>query len=98
VPVVQGRIVPADVAAPLARLTQKAAVETAPPSFDGLNLSELTVLPRRVTAPLPEGRTAELTVDPDLQFSDQAIMQRYQIPTSGAVLMEVKTGRILVYA
>jgi cell division protein FtsI/penicillin-binding protein 2 len=98
VPVVQGRIVPADVAAPLARLTQKAGAEAVPPSFDGLNLSELTVLPRRVTAPLSSGRTAELTVDPDLQQNAQAIMQRYQIPTTGAVLMEVKTGRILVYA
>lgn len=98
VPVVQGRIVPADVAAPLARLTQKSAAEAAPPSFDGLSLSDLTVLPRRVTAPLAGGRTAELTVDPDLQTSALAIMQRYQLPTTGAVLMEVKTGRILVYA
>lgn len=98
VPVVQGRIVPADVAAPLARLTQKAAEEPPPPSFDGLNLANLTVLPRRVTAPLAGGRTAELTVDPDLETSAQAIMQRYQIPVTGAVLMEVKTGRILVYA
>jgi len=98
VPVVQGRIVPADVAAPLARLTQKATEEPAPPSFEGLNLGSLTVLPRRVTAPLAGGRTAELSVDPDLQTSAQAVMQRYQIPVTGAVLMEVKTGRILVYA
>src|SRR5689334_4441160 len=98
VPVVQGRIVPADVAAPLARLTDKAASEPAPPSFDGLSLESMTVLPRRVTAPLAGGRTAELTVDPDLESSTQAIMNRYQIPVTGAVLMEVKTGRVLVYA
>src|ERR1041384_2812262 len=98
VPVVQGRIVPADVAAPLARLTDKAAAEPAPPNFEGLTLSDLTVSPRRVTAPLAGGRTAELSVEPDLQTSTQAIMERYQIPVSGAVLMDVKTGRILVYA
>lgn len=98
VPVVQGRIVPADVAAPLARLTQTAAAEPAPPSFEGLSLVDMTVLPRRVTAPLGAGRTAELTVDPDLQTGALAIMQRYQVPVTGAVLMDVKTGKILVYA
>jgi peptidoglycan glycosyltransferase len=98
VPVVQGRIVPADVAAPLARLTQNTAVEPPPPSFEGLSLVDMTVLPRRVTAPLASGRTAELTVDPDLETSAQAIMARYQIPVTGAVMMEVKTGKILVYA
>jgi cell division protein FtsI/penicillin-binding protein 2 len=99
VPVVQGRIDLKDVRGPLAKITQTVAPEDVqPPSFEGLNLQELTVLPRRVTAALPGGRTAELSLDPDLQRGAQALMERYKIPESGAVLMDVKTGKLLVYA
>ena len=99
VPVVQGRIDLKDVRGPLAKITQSVVPEEAqPPSFEGLNLQELTVLPRRVTAGLAGGRTAELTLDPDLQRGAQALMERYKIPESGAVLMDVKTGKLLVYA
>ncbi len=99
VPVVQGRIVLHDVSGPLAKLTSTVSPpEVGPPSFEGLDLTSLTVLPRRVTAPLSAGRTAELTLDPDVQQSTQAIMDRYGLPETGAVLMEVKTGRLLVYA
>jgi len=68
------------------------------PSLEGLNLTSVTVLPRRVTAPLPGGRTAELSLDPDVQRTTTAIMERYRVPESGAVLMDVKTGKLLVYA
>jgi peptidoglycan glycosyltransferase len=84
---------------PLAKITHVVTpVETPPPSLEGLGLTELTVLPRRVTAPLPGGRTAELSLDPDVQRTATAIMERYRIPESGAVLMEVKTGKVLAYA
>lgn len=100
VPVVQGRIVLQDVQGPLAKITStvKPPEPPSPPSFDGLNLGDITVLPRKVTAPLSEGRTAELSLDPDLQRTTQGIMARYRIPETGAVLMNVKTGRLLVYA
>jgi peptidoglycan glycosyltransferase len=99
VPVVQGRIVLKDVQGPLAKITQTVnPEEPPPPSFEGLALKDLTVLPRRVTAALPGGRTAELSLDPDLQRTAQAVMERYKIPESGAVLMDVKTGKLLVYA
>jgi cell division protein FtsI/penicillin-binding protein 2 len=99
VPVVQGRIGLKDVQGPLAKITQtRDPDEPPPPSFEGLELSQLTVLPRRVTAALPGGRVAELSLDPDLQRSAQAVMERYKIPETGAVLMDVKTGKLLVYA
>jgi cell division protein FtsI/penicillin-binding protein 2 len=101
VPVVQGHIVLRDVQAPLARIAAKAGVEpapVAPPTFEGLNLTDITILPRRVTTPLPGGRTVELSLDPDLQRTATAIMDRYRIPETGAVLMDVKTGKLLVYA
>ena len=99
VPIVQGHVALHDVARPLAKITQVVAPEqTAPPTFDGLNLTDLTVLPRRVTAPLAGGRTAELSLDPDVQRTASAIMDRYRIPEVGAVLMDVKTGKLLAYA
>jgi cell division protein FtsI/penicillin-binding protein 2 len=99
VPVVQGRIVLRDVQGPLAKITNTVPpAEAQPPSFEGLSLTELTILPRRVTAPLGAGRTVELTLDPDLQRTATALMDRYRIPQTGAVLMDVKTGKLLVYA
>lgn len=101
VPVVQGHIVLNDVRAPLAKIAAKAGAPTEPlppPSLEGLDLTNLTVLPRRVTASLDGGRTAELSLDPDLQRITVAIMERYRIPETGAVLMDVKTGKLRVYA
>ncbi|MBM4362481.1 MAG: penicillin-binding protein [Deltaproteobacteria bacterium] len=101
VPVVNGRIVPQDLAqGPLARLAQgtRLSAETEPPSFEGLDLTAVELQPRRVTAPLPGGRTAELTLDPDLQRTAKAVMERVKIPEAGVVLMDVRTGRLMVYA
>jgi len=93
VPVVRGNI---DVTEPLRKLAP--AAPPAPPSLDGLDLMRLDVRPTKVTAPLPEGRVAELTLDPVLQRSVRAEMEGYRIPRSGVVMMEVKTGRVLAYA
>jgi cell division protein FtsI/penicillin-binding protein 2 len=93
VPVVRGNI---DVSEPLRKL--RPAAPPTPPSFDGLDLLRLDVRPTKVTAPLPEGRVAELTLDPVLQRSVRAEMEGYRIPRSGVVMMEVTTGRVLAYA
>ena len=93
VPVVRGNI---DVNDPLRKL--KPAAPPAPPPLDGLDLLRLDVRPTKVTAPLSEGRVAELTLDPVLQRSVRAEMEGYRIPKSGVVMMEVKTGRVLAYA
>jgi cell division protein FtsI/penicillin-binding protein 2 len=93
VPVVRGNI---DVSDPLRKLAP--AAPPAPPSLDGLDLMRLDVRPTKVTAPLSEGRVAELTLDPVLQRSVRAEMEGYRIPRSGVVMMEVKTGRVLAYA
>ena len=92
VPVVQGRI---DLDTPLHKL---ARAKEAAPKLDGLDLVRLDVRPQRVTAPLSDGRTAELTLDPVVQRAARAQMQRYRIPESGVVMLEVKTGRVLAYA
>lgn len=95
VPVVRGNI---DVSEPLRKLRPAAAAPSAPPSLDGLDLLRLDVRPTKVTAPLSQGRQAELTLDPVVQRSIHAEMEGYRIPRSGVVLMEVKTGKLLAYA
>lgn len=68
------------------------------PSLDGLDLLRLDLRPQRVLAPLSEGRTAELTLDPAVQRVARAQMQRYHVPEAGVVVLEVKTGKVLAYA
>lgn len=92
VPVVRGSI---SLDSPLRRL-QKSSIE--PPKLDGLDLLRLDLRPQRVMAPLSEGRQAELTLDPDVQRAARAQMQKYRIPESGVVMLEVKTGKLLAYA
>jgi hypothetical protein len=94
VPVVRGNI---DVSEPLRKLQGKPAVPE-PPSFAGLDLMRLDVRPSKVTAPLSDGRRAELTLDPVIQRAVRAEMETYRIPRAGVVMMEVKTGRVLAYA
>lgn len=98
VPVVRGGFTP--LSQPLRKLVRPNALP-APnpiPKLDGIDLLRMDIRPQRVTAPLPEGRTAELTLDPVVQRAARAQMQRYRIPEAGTVLMEVKTGKILTYA
>ncbi|HEY6557056.1 MAG TPA: penicillin-binding transpeptidase domain-containing protein [Polyangiaceae bacterium] len=95
VPVVRGSINLKD---PLGKLQRRVSPELELPSLDGLDMQRLSLRPRRVTAPLPNGRVAELTLDPDVQRAALSQMKRYRIPEGGVVLMEVKTGRLLAYA
>lgn len=95
VPVVRGSINLKD---PLGKLQRRITPGLETPSLEGLDMSRLTLRPRRVTAPLKEGRTAELTLDPDMQRSALTQMKRYRVPEAGVVMIEVKTGKILAYA
>lgn len=95
VPVVRGNI---KLENPLARLDKARAPVSAAPDLDGLDLLRLELRPERVTTPLPDGREAVLTLDPDVQRAAQSTMRKYRIPEAGVVLMEVKTGRLLAYA
>jgi len=92
VPVMRGKV---NLESPLRRLERNAAEM---PSLDGLDLMRLDLRPQRVMAPLGGGRQAQLTLDPVLQRAAHAQMQKFRIPESGLVMIEVKTGRILSYA
>ena len=99
VPIVRGSMT--DVPDPLRKIVRTVAPVVAPPpvpKLDGLDLMRLDIRPQRVMAPLSEGRTAELTLDPVLQRAARSQMQRYRIPESGVVVIDVKTGKVLTYA
>ncbi len=79
---------------------QAAAAATAPPppSLTGLDLGKLEVKDHGVTAPLPDKKTARLAVDPQLQREAMDVMSSHHLPEAAVVLLDVETGKILVYA
>lgn len=98
-PIVLGRnLGSVDVKDPLGRLSEQQGLALGGPDLDGLNLLRLKMYPDRVTSPLRRGLSAELTLEPDLQRTTLAVMKRYNMPEAGVVVMDVKTGDVLVYA
>jgi cell division protein FtsI/penicillin-binding protein 2 len=98
VPVVRGSIA---IDAPLRKLSSAVGATPKtkePPKLDGLDLLRLDLRPQRVMAQLKDGQTAELTLDPVVQRVARAQMQKYRMPESGVVMMDVKTGKLLAYA
>jgi penicillin-binding protein A len=96
VPVVRGSIDFEDALGKLKRRTGTAPV--AAPDFEGIDLMRLDLRPRRVTTPLKNGRLAELTLDADVQRAALVQLKKYRVPEGGVVMMEAKTGKVLVYA
>ncbi len=93
---------PAPIAEVLTRLERIEAPVKAPEPEDnpveGLDLLRMDIHPRGVTSPLPENKTARLTLDPELQRVAASYLRRYQIPEAGVVMMDVRTGKVLVYS
>src|SRR4029079_9158696 len=88
---------------PLRRLSEAPPAPAPPappaePDFSGLDLLRLDLHDEHVTSPLPNGQTAELTLEPQLQRATLNVMKRYALPEAGAVLMDARTGNLLVYA
>lgn len=95
VPVVKGSI---KVEGPLRKLEQREAPKDSGPDLTGLDLLRLNLRPSRVTTPLSNGRSAELTLDPVIQRAATSIMKRYKVPEAGVVVLRVATGEVLAYA
>ena len=75
-----------------------AAVAPAPPTLTGLDLAKIDVKEHSVTAPLPDKRTARLAVDPALQRVADGVMTMHHLPEAAVVVMDVETGKVIVYA
>jgi penicillin-binding protein A len=84
-------------AGPLGKVERALFAKPTAPDLTGLDLLRMDIRPERVVVPLSEGRVAELSLDPLLQRSVQSMMRRYRVPEAGTVMMDVKTGKMLVY-
>src|SRR5262245_24391238 len=86
--------------APLGKLSE-APVPAQPepdlsqPDLSQLDLLQLELSDDRVTSPLPNQRSAELTLDPALQRATLGVMKRYAVPEAGAILMDTRSGNLL---
>jgi peptidoglycan glycosyltransferase len=95
--------VPAGEAAPLAYVSEAPEKAQPPPHEQetapaaGLDLLALRAGERGLVAPA-EGGTAQLTLDADLQHEALGLMAMRHVPEAAVVMMEVATGRLLVYA
>jgi penicillin-binding protein A len=98
VPIVRGNWAEVPPATALTKL--KPQLEPKPPavSLSGLDLLHMETRSDRVIAPLPPGREAELYLDPVLQHSALGQIGKYKLPQAGLVMMDVKSGHLLVYA
>ncbi len=89
--------------APAAAQTAAAQVDAGPPStreelLRGLELSHLALGDDGATSPLPQGRTAKLTLDTRLQRAATNLMQQHKLPEAAIVMVNPKNGEVLVYA
>ena len=98
VPIVRGNWAEVPPATALTKL--KPQLEPKPPavSLSGLDLLHMETRSDRVIAPLPIGREAELYLDPVLQHSALGQIGKYKLPQAGLVMMDVRSGHLLVYA
>jgi peptidoglycan glycosyltransferase len=73
--------------------------EAAPelPSVAGLDLLRMTLADGAALAPTDAG-TARLTLDAELQRTATGLLSAHHLPEAAIVLMDVATGRLLVYA
>lgn len=69
--------------------------ETSPVA--GLDLIHVSAADGAVTAPASTG-TAQLTLDADLQRTSLGLLSAHHLPEGAVVLMDVATGKLLVYA
>ncbi|MGA3121596.1 MAG: penicillin-binding transpeptidase domain-containing protein [Polyangiaceae bacterium] len=68
-----------------------------PAGVEGLDLLRITSDDAGLIAPTTGG-TARLTLDGDLQRTTRALLALHHLPEAAVVLMDVATGRLLVYA
>jgi cell division protein FtsI/penicillin-binding protein 2 len=85
-------------AAPVATVaTEEEAPAPEPPSLAGLDLTRIAADGAGTFAPVQQG-VARLTVDAEMQRTVAGILAARRIPEAAVVMMEVSTGRVLVYA
>jgi cell division protein FtsI/penicillin-binding protein 2 len=74
-----------------------AAAKILPP-FSGIELDNWEIRDEDVVAPAPPGRTARLTLDPELQRATERILSDYEPLEAGVVVIDTATGHVKVWA
>jgi cell division protein FtsI/penicillin-binding protein 2 len=69
-----------------------------PPSVAAMDTTKMTFDDRGAHVVLGDKRLATLTIDPQLQHAALALMKMHHVPEAAVVMMDVATGRVLVYA
>jgi cell division protein FtsI/penicillin-binding protein 2 len=69
-----------------------------PPALDGIDLTRMVLAKTETTAPAADGRTAHLSVDPDLQRTVQQLFLKRGVTEGSVVVMDLRSSRLLVYA
>jgi peptidoglycan glycosyltransferase len=93
------------VAAPTAAQESKAATQRAPAKptarrdelLAGLNPRQRALVDGRLSARLPHGNRAILTLDPSLDDFVTKLLKRNEVPYAGVVAMVPSTGKLLAY-
>lgn len=75
------------------------AKPTPPPvRLDGLDLRRITTSEAGVSAPLPNGRRAELTLNATEQAAAMRLLKEGRVPDGAIVMSDVRTGEMRVWA
>lgn len=64
----------------------------------GLDVQHVAIGDDGASASLPNGKTAHLTLDTRLQRTASSLMAQHKLPEAAVVVMDTKTGAVLVYA
>ena len=79
-------------------LPKKPAVPAGPPPLAGIEIEKFVVHDDEVIAPAVAGRTAHLSIDPDLQRASAKILRQYAFPEAAVVVLETAGARVLAWA
>jgi cell division protein FtsI/penicillin-binding protein 2 len=90
-------------AAPATSAAAKKATDPLPkppalPPLAGIELDHFVVRDDEVIAPAPAGRTARLSIDPELQRVASRILRQYAFPEAAVVVLDTASARVLAWA
>lgn len=74
------------------------AAPTREQALRGLDVVHLAIGDDGASTSLPNGNTAHLTLDTRLQRTASSLMAQHKLPEAAVVVMDSKTGAVLVYA
>ncbi len=66
--------------------------------LEGLDLTRITLAGGVEVAPLPKGRTAQLTLDPTLQETVEKVVASHKFHEAAVVMIDAETGDVIAYA